>query len=129
MRAAWTPTLQQLAPAQEPDALTDMQALLRRMVDAYSPASVANILGVNRSTVTLWLKRRRSISPVMQPRVLAAYDVLARAHQVFNPTLAARWLIGHEPLLGGARPLDVLAQRGAGPVIDALDAIAAGVYV
>ncbi|MGH7736916.1 MAG: antitoxin Xre/MbcA/ParS toxin-binding domain-containing protein [Candidatus Tyrphobacter sp.] len=65
----------------------------------------------------------------MRPRVLAAYEVLARAHQVFNPTLAARWLVGHEPLLGGARPLDVLAHRGAGPVIDALDAIAAGVYV
>ena len=32
------------------------------------------------------------------------------------------WLVGSNQHLGGARPIDVLALRGAGPVIEALQA-------
>jgi len=38
------------------------------------------------------------------------------------------WLVGSEPLLGGARPIDVPAMEGAGPVVRAIDGIATGVY-
>jgi uncharacterized protein (DUF2384 family) len=98
------------------------------MIDAYDQATVAALLGVDKSTVSNWVRARREISPPYRARVLEVHDVLARVHQVFNPKLAARWLTGREPLLGGARPIDVLGSRGAAPVIDALEAISAGGY-
>jgi hypothetical protein len=33
------------------------------------------------------------------------------------------WLVGNEPFLNGARPIDVLVTRGAAPLIAALAAI------
>lgn len=123
---SWAPAIEHLQPAREPDALVEVRTLLTRMATAYSPATVAGILGVDKSAVSLWLNGKRQISPPMRTRIIEAHDVLSRVHQVFNPALAARWLVGHEPMLGGARPIDVLGQRGATPVIDALDAIAAG---
>lgn len=85
------------------------------------------MLGVDDSTVSRWLKQERNIGQsTMRGRILELHDVVSRAHQVFNPTLAARWLMGHEPLLGNARPIDVLAIRGAAPVIESLEAITAG---
>ncbi len=128
MTISWAPTIEQLRPAKDAEALTEVRTLLARMVMAYSPATVAGILAVDKSAVSHWLNGKRSISPAMRVRVIEAHDVLSRVHQVFNATLAARWLVGHEPFLGGGRPIDVLGQRGATPVIDALDAIASGGY-
>lgn len=124
MTAAWTPEIEQLEPATNPAALANVAPLLARMVDAYSRATIARLLGVDRSLVTRWVRDNRSISGAMRGRIVETHDVLTRVHQVFNPRLAARWLIGHEPFLGGARPVDVMGIRGAAPVIDALDAIA-----
>jgi hypothetical protein len=65
-------------------------------------------------------------------RLVSVYDpdrvVLTRAFQLFAPAVAAQWIIGSEPLLGGARPIDVLALRGIAPVIEALNAIEDGAY-
>lgn len=126
MITIWAPTVTQLDPAKEPEALTGVLPLLQRMVAAYGQAAVAGLLGLNKSAVNHWVSGKREISPTMRGRILEVHDVLSRVHQVFTPILASRWLTGHEPLLGGARPIDVLALRGAAPVIDALDAIASG---
>jgi uncharacterized protein (DUF2384 family) len=128
MATTWSPETEYLAAAANPAALTDVVPLLKRIVEAYQQAAIARLLGVDRSTVNHWVQGEREISPVMRGRILEVHDVLTRVHQVFNPTLAARWLIGHEPLLGGARPIDVMGMRGAAPVIDALDAISSGGY-
>lgn len=128
MSTTWSPLITDLKPAKEPDRLTDVRPLLERMVEAYGQAPVAALLGVDDSALTNWRRGKRAISPPMRVRILELHDVLSRVHQVFNPILASRWLMGHEPLLGGARPIDVLAQRGATPVVDALDALAAGGY-
>jgi uncharacterized protein (DUF2384 family) len=128
MSATWSPMIEQLDPALKPEVLLDVAPLLARIIEAYPRAVVARLLGVDRSLITRWMKNDREISPVMRSRILEVHDVLTRVHQVFNPTLAARWLVGHEPLLGGARPIDVMGIRGAARVIDALDAIASGGY-
>lgn len=126
MTAAWTTAIDTLEPAANPDVLVDVTPLLKRMVEAYSQAIIARLLGADRSLITRWMRDERAIRATMRARILEAHDVLTRVHQVFNPTLAARWPIGHEPLLGGARPIDVMGTRGAAPVIDALDGITAG---
>ncbi len=54
--------------------------------------------------------------------------VLERACQVWEPSVARVWLHSQNAHLGGARPIDVLRERGAQEVLDALDAAAAGTY-
>ncbi len=108
-------------------ALADVRPLLGRLVAAYGHNPVARLLDVDAAMVTRW-KRGAKISSAMAQRILDLHAVLARALQIFAPSVATQWLVGHEPFLNEARPIDVLAVRGAGPLIEALDAIAAGAY-
>ena len=108
-------------------ALADVRPLLARLVAAYGNNPVARLLDVDAAMVTRW-KRGAKISAAMAHRILGLHAVLARALQIFAPSVATQWLVGHEPFLYEARPIDVLAVRGAGPLIEALDAIAAGAY-
>jgi head-tail adaptor len=126
MAAEWAPAIGRLAPAKNAEALTDVKPLLARLVEAYDQGTIAALLDVDKSTVSLWVRGKREIGAVMRARILEVHDVLSRVHQIFNPTLASRWLVGSEPMLGGARPIDVLGIRGAAPVIEALEAFAAG---
>ena len=126
MAIAWSPTIERLEPAANADAFLDLEPVLERLVRGYGKAAVGAMLGVDKSTITRWVNRERVVSPEMRVRIIELNDVVVRMHQVFNADLASRWLVGHEPLLGGARPIDVLAMRGAAPIIDALDAISAG---
>ena len=48
--------------------------------------------------------------------------VLARVRLVWGEPAAATWMISANAHLGGARPVDALALRGPGPVLEALDA-------
>ena len=64
----------------------------------------------------------------MGRRISALNEVITRALRQFEPDLATMWLLGSEPLLGGARPLDVLAIEGSAPVIRALEGIAQGAF-
>jgi len=64
----------------------------------------------------------------MGRRIIDLHDVLTRILRIYNRQAAAMWLIGSEPLLGGARPIDVLVTEGAAPVIRAIDGIAAGAF-
>jgi hypothetical protein len=60
--------------------------------------------------------------------IIDLHDVLSRILRVYSRDVAAMWLAGSEPLLGGARPIDVLVMEGAAPVIRAIDGIAEGAY-
>lgn len=64
----------------------------------------------------------------MGRRIVDLHDILTRILRVYHRDAAAMWLVGSEPLLGGARPIDVLVAEGAAPVIRAIDGIAAGAY-
>lgn len=116
-----------LAVPKDTRALADVRPLLARIVAAYGHNAVARLLDVDAAMVTRW-RRGGKISAAMSRRILDLHAVLVRALQVFAPDVATQWLVGHEPFLNEARPIDVLAVRGAGPLIEALDAIAAGAY-
>jgi len=64
----------------------------------------------------------------MGRRIIDLHDVLTRILRVYSREAAAIWLVGSEPLLGGARPIDVLVTEGAAPVIRTIDAIAEGAH-
>lgn len=64
----------------------------------------------------------------MGRRIVDLHDILTRILRVYHRDAAAMWLLGSEPLLGGARPIDVLALEGASPLVRAIDGIAQGAY-
>jgi uncharacterized protein (DUF2384 family) len=123
----WSPMIDPLVAPKDPSALADVRPLLRQMVEAYGHNPVARLLDVDPAMVTRW-RRGGKVSASMAYRILDLHAVLARSLQVFAPDVAMQWLVGHEPFLNDARPVDVLAVRGAAPVVAALDAIAAGAY-
>jgi uncharacterized protein (DUF2384 family) len=125
---SWKPRLERLDDAAHPETLVDVYPQLQALVESYNARVVAHMLGIDPAQVSRWLKRDAPISDVMATRIFAAHTLIARAHQVFTPPNVAAWLFGHEPLLGGARPIDVLVLRGLGPVLAALDGVEDGVY-
>jgi uncharacterized protein (DUF2384 family) len=125
---AWMPAVERLDEPENPAALQDLVPLLKRLVAAFGASTVAALLGVNRSMVTRWRSGRSRISEEMGERIINLHDIFTRAFQVFRPNIAVMWLMGSEPFLNGARPLDVLVTRGAAPLIEALGGIDSGGY-
>jgi uncharacterized protein (DUF2384 family) len=90
-------------------------------------AKLAALLGVERSTVSRWLK---GLNPDARhaARVDALEYVLAEAERVFGKEGALKWLRGIEPRLGDRRPIDVLRSGAVHEVIRALAEQAAGSF-
>lgn len=113
----------------DPDAprLFDVPAEVARVVAALGSNTVAELLGVSRSQPSRWRSGKERISPVNRARLTDLDHVLNRLLQVLWPEEASAWLTARNPHLGG-RPVDVLALRGAAPVLQAIDALAQGAY-
>ncbi|MEO6990160.1 MAG: hypothetical protein ABI202_01475 [Candidatus Baltobacteraceae bacterium] len=101
---------------------------LRRIVGLLGNNRAAAILGVDKSLVSRWLRGAETISPSKRKAIIDVSYVLQRALQVLTPQQLSLWLVGSDPLLGGARPVDVLMVRGAGQLVAALDAIEQGAF-
>jgi len=123
----WQPTPQNIAFNAGSAALTDILPTLERIVTAFGTNGAGRVLDVDRAQVTRWMKGA-PVSPEMARRIVALNEVITRALRQFAPSVAALWLMGSEPLLDGARPLDVLALQGSAAVIRALEGIEAGAY-
>ena len=124
----WTLPLFEIRVPKNPGALTDLVPLLNRLEAAFGTRRVAELLGVGAGTISNWKRRRHEISPEYADRLMALHDVMVRALRVYQPQVAMEWLVGNEPFLNGARPIDVLVSRGSAPLIDALAAIEATAY-
>ena len=122
----WTVPVLEIQPPANPDALADVLPLLDRLTAAFGIRPVARLLGVEAGSVANWSARRRNLSDESAQRVLDLHDVLTRALRTFQPRTAADWLVGNEPFLEHARPIDVLVARGSAPLIEALKNIEAG---
>lgn len=110
------------------DALTDIRPLLARIVEALGTNATARLLGADRGQVSRWNAGKETVSSEMGRRIVDLHDVLTRILRVYPREAASLWLSGSEPLLGGARPIDVLVTEGAAPVIRAIDGIAQGAF-
>jgi len=125
---AWIPTAKAVVLRQSADALSDVTPLLARVIEALGTNAAARLLGADRAQVSRWNAGIESIGSEMGRRIVDLHDVLTRILRVYGREAAALWLVGSEPLLGGARPIDILVLEGAAPVIRAIDGIAAGAY-
>jgi uncharacterized protein (DUF2384 family) len=124
----WSPTVDRIVLRPAAESLSDVRPLLSRIVEALGTNASARLLGADRAQVSRWGSGGEAVSAEMGRRIVDLHDVLTRILRLFAPDAAALWLVGSEPLLGGARPIDVLAVRGAAPVIRAIDGIAQGVF-
>lgn len=122
-----SPKLRSLSVRAGAPGLFEVPAEIERAVAALGSNAVADLLGVSRSQPSRWRKGEERISPTNRARLTDLDHVLNRLLQALWPEEASAWLTAHNPHLG-ARPVDVLALRGAGPVIEAIDALAQGAY-
>ena len=120
--AAWTLPVLEIEPPKNPTALSDVLPLLERLVAAFGTRPVAKLLDVGAGTVTNWKGHRHAISAEYAKRIIELHDVMVRALQVYKPRTAMDWLVGNDPFLDHARPIDVLVKHGAAPLIVALNA-------
>ena len=127
-RRPWTPVVKTVALRPAAESLADVAPLLTRLLEALGTNAAARLLGADRAQVSRWTAGTESIGQEMGRRIIDLHDVLTRIMRVYGREAAAMWLVGSEPLLGGARPIDVLVTEGAAPVVRAIDGIAEGAY-
>jgi hypothetical protein len=125
---SWKISLKEIPTPANPLALADVTPLLERLEHAFGCGPLARLLDTDPSIVSSWSSGQQRMNREMERRVIDIHDVLMRAFQVLDPDTAMRWLVGSEPFLGGRRPIDVLALRGAAPLIEAIDNMESGAY-
>jgi len=101
---------------------------LQRIIDSLSLAAAADVLGVDRSQLDRCRKGKEAISAELSRRITDVEYVLDRALHVMHTDEVGPWLTEPDPLPGGSIPLNVLTLKGTGPVIAALDGVAAGAF-
>jgi hypothetical protein len=100
---------------------------LEGLVRAVGNNRVAELLQVSRSQPSRWRSGKEGIGPESMRKVLDLDYVLSRLSQLYPADVADTWLRSFNAHLG-ARPIDVLMLRGAGPVVEAIDAEAEGAF-
>src|SRR2546425_10051682 len=102
-----------------PVATTAKISALRR--DFKTGAALADLLGVNRSQVTRWL-RGAGIDPLNADKIDLLELVWSSARRLYAPEAARVWLFGLNPHLGDRRPIDLVRAGRAEELLRALRA-------
>jgi uncharacterized protein (DUF2384 family) len=89
--------------------------------DFRSAAQLADMLGVNRSQVTRWL-RGAGIDPLNAEKVDLLELVWSNLLRVYERDAALAWLSGMNPLLGDRRPIDLIRAGRAEELMRAIRA-------
>ena len=97
------------------------------LVEGLGNNRVAEFLEASPSQPSQWRSGKEGISPENERRVVDLDYVMTRLLQLFPKEQASIWLTSYNAHLG-ATPVDVLRLRGAGPVVQAIDAEAQGAY-
>jgi hypothetical protein len=88
----------------------------------------AAVLGVSESQPSRWRKAIEVPSSQVAPMLVDLDHIIARLQLIWDEDVIGDWLEGANAFLGGARPIDVLRLNGSGPVLEAIEAEAAGAY-
>ncbi len=119
------------APTNQPDQQSDPDThparslpdeRLRALVDAFSSAGLAKLIGVSAATPARWVSGQHRPRPQSTAQLVALDQVFRRASLIWGPSAVRRWLWGSNSYLEGARPVDALQYRRTSAVLGALDA-------
>lgn len=108
-----------------PVATRDKVSALRR--DLGSQRRLAELLGVSPAQVSRWL-RGQGIDPLNAARVDALEHVMSALLRLHSTEAAEHWLVGMNPHLGDARPIDLIRAGRAPELLAAIRASSAGSY-
>lgn len=89
---------------------------------------LARTLGVSESQPSRWRSGDEVPSPEVAAKLLDLDHVLALAAQAWDADIVWDWMTSANAFLEGARPVDVLMERGSAEVIDALKATLGWAY-
>ena len=102
---------------------------VRRLTDTLgSQSNVAEMLAVNRSSISRWLKRAETPGPENKAKLDALDFVYKRLLQTFEPATARKWLTGVNAHLGNRRPIDLLMKNRVAEVVATIEEAASGSY-
>jgi uncharacterized protein (DUF2384 family) len=102
-----------------PVGITEKVEALRS--DFRSAAQLAEMLGVNRSQVTRWL-RGAGIDPLNAEKIDLLDMVWSNLLRLYEREAALAWLFGVNPLLGDRRPIDLIRAGRAEELMRAIRA-------
>jgi hypothetical protein len=88
----------------------------------------AALLGVAESQPSRWRKALEVPSSQVAPMLVDLDHIIARLQLIWDEEVIGDWLEGTNAFLDGARPIDVLRVNGSVPVLEAIEAEAAGAY-
>ncbi|MHB8198062.1 MAG: hypothetical protein ACYDGW_07995 [Vulcanimicrobiaceae bacterium] len=106
--------------------LADVRPMMTRLQDVFGLRTLGELLNIDGSNLNAYLHGRRSLPAHIAQRAIDLDHVLTRAAQLFSGEVVIDWLQGQMPTFAGARPIDVLATHGAGPLLDELQRIESG---
>ena len=89
--------------------------------------AVANLLDVNRSSISRWSKKETP-DETNRIRITSLVLILQRLHKVFDPDTANSWLKGINAHLANQRPVDLIKQGRISEVLAAIEQIDLGAY-
>lgn len=95
--------------------------------DFRSGAELAEVLGVNRSQITRWL-RGAGIDPLNAEKIDILELVISNLLRVYEPEVARAWLFGLNPHLGDRRPIDLVRKGKVEELLSAIRAERAGSF-
>lgn len=111
-------SLQNLIPAE-----------IERLKESFgNQSAVANVLGVDRASVTRWLHGKDSPDQENEERIAGVRYVMIRLSKIFKPQVAESWLKGINAHLGNQRPLDLLRNGRITEVISAIEQLETGSF-
>src|SRR4029434_11157848 len=84
--------------------------------DFRSGSAIADLLGVNRSQITRWL-RGAATDPLTAERIDLLELVWSNLLRLYEPDAARAWLFGLNPHLGDRRPIDVIRTGPGGDLM------------
>jgi hypothetical protein len=110
-------------PAWQPQLVTQF------LVDNFGGVSnLASVLEVSKSQPTRWKKSQEVPGLEATRKMVALEAVIRRALTLMTPKMAVIWMDSSNAFLDHARPVDVVVTRGAGEVLQALEAEAQGAF-
>jgi hypothetical protein len=95
--------------------------------DFRSQRKLAELLDVNPAQVSRWM-RGQGIDDVNAERVDLLELAMSGLLRLYQPDAAYEWLLGLNPHLHDRRPIDVIRQRRAQDLLDALSQERAGSF-
>jgi Protein of unknown function (DUF2384) len=91
-------------------------------------ASIARATGATIRTVRNW-QETSAIRPRNDERLRELREIVLLLRETLTPRGVGQWLNARNRLLGGRRPIEVLAEGRSKPVRDAANAYVEGAYV